>query len=499
MRGLAVALVAIMATAACQGATTGTPASEPQPRTEVASEPTGATPDPSPAEAPPDSAEVPPELVWRSCGTDAQCSELTVPLDHDRPAARTIELAVVRRLATSGDPLGVILLNPGGPGASGVEWLGRQSPLPEAIAQRFDLVSWDPRGVGSSMPIGCAPEIDEFFRLDSSPDDAAEASDLDASARRVAEACDSSAGELLATVGTDTAVKDLELLRIALGSEPVRFVGFSYGTLLGLRYLTAHPDQVAAMVLDAVVDPTLDLSTFLADQTAAFEATTVANLRECAGFDTCGLDDPLAVLDEALAAAETAPLPTFDGSVVGPAEVADAVIVSAYIGDRQATLVEALARFERGDPSGLDRLAGSFRAFTGWDAYLAVTCIDSARPATPEDHAALAARLAAVSPRLGAAIANELLPCAYWSVEPIESTIDLASTAGPPVLLIGGAGDPATPLAWAERVHDLMPDSVLIVHDAPGHTAIGRSDCIDDAVTDYVIDAAPPIDGLRCG
>ncbi len=495
MRCLAVALAAIMTTAACQGATNPPTSTEPQAPTETESEPTGTTPDSAPV-----LSEEPPELAWRSCGTGAQCTELAVPLDHDGPGAEMIELAVVRRLATGGDPVGVILLNPGGPGASGVEWLARRSPLPESITERFDLVSWDPRGVGTSAPIDCAPEIDEFFRLDSSPDDATETTDLRASARRVAEACDSSAGGgLLAAVGTDTAVKDLELLRIALGDEPLRFIGFSYGTVIALRYLAAHPDKVAAMVLDAVVDPTLDLSTFLADQTASFEAITVANLTACAGTVDCGLDDPLAILDEVFAAAETTPLQTFDGSLVGPAEVADAVIISAYAGDRQATLVEALARFERGDPGGLDRLADGYRAFTGWDAYLAVTCIDSARPATPDSHAALAAQLADVSPRLGHAIANELLPCAYWSVEPVESRVDLTVAAVPPILLVGGAGDPATPLAWAEHVHDLVPESVLIIHDAPGHTAIGRSGCIDDAVTAYIVDAALPTDGLRCG
>ncbi len=491
MRRVAAALAATLVAVACQGGTTTPTGSADRPRPDSTSE-TAADPAPLPPEEPQ-------QIVWRPCGTGAQCGELTVPLDHARPGAGTIELALVRRPAGGPDPIGVIVMNPGGPGTSGVEWLAGRSPLPEAITERFDLVSWDPRGIGASAPIDCAEEVDDFFRLDSGPDDATEAVDLGTAAHRVADACAVSGGSLLANIGTDATAEDLELLRVALGDEPLRYVGFSYGTLLGLRYLASHPDQVAAMVLDAVVDPTLDLGEFLAAQTAAFEAITVANLAECAGLAACELDDPLATLDALFAEVETAPQPSVDGSVVGPAEVADAVIVSAYLGDRQASLVEALARFEAGDPGGIDQLADGFRSFTGWDAYLAVTCIDSPRPTTPEEHAALAERLALLSPRLGAAIANELLPCAYWPVEPAGSPIELIPVEVPPLLLIGGTADPATPLAWAEHVRELLPDSVLIVNDAPGHTAIGRSTCIDDAVTAYLLDGILPSDGLRCG
>ena len=211
-------------------------------------------------------------LQWSACGTGIECAELRVPLDHADPTGTTIGLALARRPARDPDQrIGALLVNPGGPGASGVNLAISLNSLDGAILDRFDIVGWDPRGVRRSEALGCNDDLLDFYRLDPSPDSPDEADELNRAAAAAASACELAAGDRLAHLTTDDTVADLDLIRRALGEDQISYLGYSYGTLIGLRYAEAHGSRVRAMVLDGVFDPTQPLTEWLTDQALAAE------------------------------------------------------------------------------------------------------------------------------------------------------------------------------------------------------------------------------------
>ena len=264
---------------------------------------------------------VPEPLEWDDCGEGTECASLAVPVDWSDPTGPTLDLFVAR--VPAGDPdrrIGALVTNPGGPGASGAEFVFGGGPFAGTpLADRFDQVAWDPRGVGGSAPLECAEdEVETFLRLDSDPDDATEQAALDEAAAAVGDACAEEFGDLLPHVGTDDAARDLEALRRAM-DLPLAYVGFSYGTLIGLRYAELFPDGAASIVLDGVVDPTHTLPDLLRGQTRAFERVL-----------TDALGPELEAFDEVAAAVEEEPIPTDDGRGLGPADLATGTVLAGY-------------------------------------------------------------------------------------------------------------------------------------------------------------------------
>ncbi len=468
--------------------------------TAVPSPTTAADPIPSPADgqAPLDADVFVPELSgWEACGERAECARLTVPLDHRQPGDDTIGIDVIRRPAT-GDRLGIVVLNPGGPGASGVSFLRGADAVPDEVVARFDQVSFDPRGVNGTHPLECRDELLRFYAIDHLPDDPAETATLEAAAREVAAACEASGGELLGNLSTIDVARDLDLLREALDEPRISFVGFSYGTLLGQRYAELFPDRVRAMVLDGVVDPRDGLTGLLSVQAVALGDLLDRVFATCAGVDPCPVDDPSQTLADLLDAADRDEGPATDDGPLGPAELVDAVVFASYDPDSYDALVEALGDGSAGDGQLLGRLSDLYRDFEGWDVYTAVSCIDSAPPEGASAFAEFAAELEAESPQLGAAIANELLPCAYWPVDPVSDAGPISAPGTPPILVIGNTGDVATPYSSAVAVAETLADAVLVTYDGEGHTSLGRSDCIDDVMVDYLVDLVVPDPGVRC-
>ncbi len=457
--------------------------------------------EPPPAGAPTTAAETPgftPDpLGWQDCGSGQDCATLAVPLDHDDPAGPLIELAL--RRAPAGDPedrIGSLLVNPGGPGASGVDFV--DYPFDDAITERFDVVGFDPRGVGASTALACGGDVvDAFLAVDSGPDSAAEQDELDAAARAVAEDCAARDGELLAHVGTDDVVRDIDLIRRALGAEQISFVGFSYGTLLGMRYADAFPAGARAIVLDGVVDPAHDLRDFLRGQTVAFEQTMADVFAACGDSPACPDAGGAAAYDELAARVEAGPLEA-GGSELGPADLATAAIYVTYSPGLWSLFYAALADGLDGDGQALYDLAEGYRSFGGFTAYLAVECVDSDHPTGSAEYQAFAGELAAISPRFGEAIANELLPCAFWPVPPAGTPAPVSAPGAPPVLVIGNTGDAATPVEQAERVAAELESGVLLTYEGQGHTSYGSSECVDGAVAAYLVELRAPDPGTVC-
>ncbi len=437
-------------------------------------------------------------LRWSACSLPrgGECATLRVPLDWQQPEGPQIELAL-GRISARGESIGALVMNPGGPGGSGLELLSWE-PTTTAVSERFDLVSWDPRGVGRSTPVGCDPGVEEFQSLDPDPDDELELARLEAGAADIAEAC-SEETDLLSHVGTADVARDLEAIRRALGDEALNYLGFSYGTHIGQMYAAMYPTRIRAMVLDGVVDPAQGYEEFLLGQAAAFEEAFDESARACdeAGPRRCGVDDLAAAYDEVLAAVETEPLPGGERPV-GPAELTTAALQTGYGEDGWRNLGKALAQAHDGQGGALWRLADSYYQAGGYVSYAAVVCTDSAPPAGVEAYRAFAARARQVAPRFGGAVANELAPCATWPSAPTGTPRAIVASGAAPILVVGNTGDPATPIGNAEAVAASLESGVLVTVVAAGHTAYGTNQCATDLVDDYLIDLDVPADGTVC-
>ena len=276
-------LVSALLVGACAAPTAATPARSSGPTTPASPSGSPAAARTSPSGSP--LSGRPGSLAWQVDGP-FETSTLAVPLDYATPDGPTVELALIRRPA--GDPakrIGALLVNPGGPGGSGVDMVRNDgTALPEAILDAFDIVGFDPRGIGQSEPLDCpAPAtITRLEGLDPSPDSKAEVDENLAVWTSIADACQKAESRLLPFESTETVARDMDRIRAALGEDRISYFGFSYGTYLGARYATLFPDRLRAVVLDGPVDPTLDRLAFNERQARGFEAALDGFLADCA-------------------------------------------------------------------------------------------------------------------------------------------------------------------------------------------------------------------------
>lgn len=445
---------------------------------------------------------VAPELDWTDCepGDSApyECATLEVPLDWAEPDGAQIDLVVIRAEA-SGQRVGTLLTNPGGPGASGVDFL-QGNPLGEELNSHFDVVSWDPRGVGASQSLDCDGSVGDLYAADPTPDDEAESAARSAAARRISADCARAGGVMLEHMHTEESARDMEAIRQALGGEELTYIGFSYGTHLGQEYAELFGDRVRAMVLDGVVDPALGFEEFLIGQARAFEASLQRQQQSCetAGAAACGVADLVSAYDEVLERAEQAESEdtVLDGPT--PAEVALAATYGQYLTNGWESLGAALGAALDGDPDPIETLASSYVSLVDYGPYAAVVCTDSEHPVGDADYERFTRAATKESPRFGASIASEMLPCASWVVPPRDTAEGLTATGAPPILVVGNTGDPATPLENAEAVAATLRSGVLLVVDREGHVAHGNDDCATRLIDAYLVHLDVPEPGTRC-
>ncbi|MER6574363.1 alpha/beta hydrolase [Nonomuraea sp. NPDC001023] len=452
-------------------------------------------------------------LGWSDCGDGFQCGTLRVPLDHDRPDGERLELAVVRLPAT-GDRIGSLVVNPGGPGASGVEYArAARLVVGEKVRERFDVVGFDPRGVGRSAPVECLDHaaLDAFVAMDTTPDTLEERAALEAAARRFADGCRKHSGRLMPHLGTVDAARDLDLLRQALGDRKLTYLGKSYGTFLGAVYADLFPGKVRALALDGALDPAGSRVLVNTEQAVGFEEALRAYVEDCLGDRDCPfagrtVEEAMDQVGALIRRADTRPLDGGGGRRVTEALATLGTLTPLYDRSSWPELTETLRRALNGDGSLLlrnaDQLAGRQDDGTYSNqlaANLAVNCVDGPYPATAAAFAEDAAQASRRAPRFGPYIVWSSLPCAFWPARPTFSPHRLTAAGAPPILVVGTRGDPATPYGWARALASELRSGVLLSYDGDGHTAYGNgSPCVDDAVDRYLVEGAPPKGGAIC-
>jgi pimeloyl-ACP methyl ester carboxylesterase len=462
-------------------------------------------------------------LSWADCGDGFQCGTLAVPVDWKAPRGETLPLAVIRRTAASPEQrLGALVLNYGGPGRSGVESLRASwQSLPTEVQDRFDLVSFDPRGTGASRPIDC---VDDSF-LDFSgllPDVPTTAAQLDAVHRysqAFADGCRQRMGTYAGQVGTRNTARDMEAIRIALGEAKLNYLGYSYGGALGATYAQMFPTHIRSMVLDGPPDYWQSARDYNDAQAAAFKNALDAFFAWCQQT-SCALaavGPPADVLDQLIDRVRQAPLPAdyvVDGVIrkgsLTPSLLENGVISLLYDETRGWPLLASYLRDAAQDAWGgpllyrADLFLG--RATDGtWapdvEAISVINCVD--RPAIGKLDAtqelAEVARLQAQLPPWGGAWATQ--GCVGMPKPARGDKLgNVTVTGARPVLVVGNTGDPATPYAGVQAVAARIQGARLLTFDSVEHTAFGsgRSACIDDAVDAYLVDGTLPPPGMHC-
>ncbi|WP_413757771.1 alpha/beta hydrolase [Streptomyces sp. MMBL 11-3] len=460
---------------------------------------------------------------WRDCGVEGfQCATLKAPLDYADPAAGDIRLAVARKKATGpGERLGSLLVNPGGPGGSAVDYLQSYAGIgyPAEVRARYDMVAVDPRGVARSEPVEClnGRRMDAYTQTDTTPDDAREKTALADAYKRFAEACGRRSAKVLRHVSTVEAARDMDVVRAALGDEKLTYVGASYGTFLGATYAGLFPERVGRLVLDGAMDPSLPARKMNQDQTAGFETAFRSFAKDCVRRPDCPLGragTPPEQVGKNLKAffrqLDATPLDTgdADGRRLGEALATTGVIAAMYDEGAWPMLREALtAAMKEKDGAGLLVLSDSYyeRGADGRYANLmsanaAVNCLDLP-PAfsSPEEVEKGVPAFEKASPVFGEGLAWASLSCAYWPVKPTGEPRSIAAKGSAPIVVVGTTRDPATPYAWARALASQLSAGTLLTYDGDGHTAYGRgSACIDSAINRYLLEGTPPKDGKRC-
>jgi pimeloyl-ACP methyl ester carboxylesterase len=468
---------------------------------------TSPTPAPSPTEA------IAPPVRWTDCGHGFLCGNLRVPKDYDDASKGSFTIAMVRLPATDKEGrIGSLIINPGGPGGSGVDFVRTGAKeFPSAIRKRFDLVGFDPRGVNTSSAVRCIDNLDGRAALDPSPDSAKELKALADDAKAYAAACATRNADLLPYLSTEAVARDLDLIRQSVGDELLTYAGFSYGTLIGALYAERFPTRIRAMVLDGAIDPSLDLERFRSGQAKAFEVELRRFLADCARRASCpfhGGGATRAAFDRLMARIDRKPLPTpraADRRSVGPGLAQSAVLGAMYNEAAWPGLAVALTFAEHGDGSLLLLISDPFRGrkengsySNQQDAYVSNTCLDFPAPKDVSTYTSWATALQGSAPHFAKQVAYNDLTCAYWPVPATGEPHRVSAPGAPPIVVVGSTFDPATPYAWAKSLAKQLDGSRLITRKGDGHTGYFLNPCVSRAVDRYLLDLRLPKAGLTC-
>lgn len=448
-----------------------------------------------------------PRLDWKKCGTAdypaLQCASLKVPLDTARPSGRQITLALSRVPHTARTFQGPLLVNPGGPGGSGLKLAGYvASALPKAVAAQYDVIGFDPRGVGRSTPaLNCSAGHFAPVRPDTVPaTPALERANLER-ARSFAAACGRKYADVLPYMDTVDAVRDMDAVRRALGAPRISYFGYSYGTYLGAVYAKLYPERVRRLVLDSIVDPAGVWYEDNIGQDHAFDARHRALMAWIARHDaTYRLGKDPAKVEAKWYAMRAALARKPAGGKVGAAELEDAFIPGGYYNGYWPHLAAAFAAYANEGRTGplvkayQDYGAVDGAGENGYSVYTAVQCRDASWPRDWNRWRTQTREVYAKAPFMAWNNAWYNAPCAYWPVEARRP--ERINTTGqvPPALLFQATDDAATPYQGAVTVHRRLERSSLVVESGGGNHGITLSGnaCLDRHLAAYLADGTVP-------
>lgn len=467
--------------------------------------------------------------VWSDCegnNADARCGYIQVPLNWNKPEQGAIKIAVAVNPAADPENAPYLLMNPGGPGSSGREWVTDyiDSLGTDELRFEYNIVGFDPRGVGSSSAIKCFDDEGmRSFLYDSSEFELGSPADLNFSKESIKSfgaACLENTGELLGHVDTSSAAKDMDIIRAVLGSEKLNYLGFSYGTLLGSTYASYFPDKVGRFVLDGIVDPTSSPEQDSINQLKGFESAMRSYLKDCIqNYSDCpfkGLtvdkamervgSDFLAVLEKKPAyTSEQDRILTLGSGFTG-------MIAALYSESSWPYLTDAFNQFfDKENSDGriflvladsyfdYDAVSGEFQSNSN-EAFKAITCLDGRESDKQEDMLAQNELVKKTSKVFGRYWQYGGLACNEWPFEVVKGPTDYSAKDAPTMLVVGTTNDPATPYSQAkEFAKNVLANGHLLTYDGEGHTAYGSSNaCVADTVDDFLINGKLPKKEKTC-
>lgn len=462
-------------------------------------------------------------LQWKSCHSVLQCATFRVPVDYTKPTGASLLIMAARARATS-TSRGALVVNPGGPGASGIEYIADPNYAVSRTARRnFDLVSFDPRGVGESQPLWClrGAKLDAFLNIDPTPTTAAEQAAIADSGKALAAACQRENASLMAHMSAMEMARDMDILRALLGEQRLRYLGKSWGTVLGKVYAALFPARVGSFVLDGAVDLEVPATQAAFDQGQGFETAADRFIAWCIKQGQCVLGSTPAAakqrLVDFLASLDASPMRTNNPKrPLTEAQALTAIIGPLYLNDggwqwlltgltpalllhNGAALQTIFDWFVERDDHGV------YKYNTNTAIYLTNCLDDPGTVRTPAQAKALASRWAKRLPLMGAAMAWSDLPCASW---PYKATTDIAKLVVrqvPPILVVSATYDPATPMKWGRGLAAELPNSLLLERIGDGHTSYANgSTCIDADVDRFLLSSDPwhpnaSANGTVCG
>lgn len=453
---------------------------------------------------------------WDDCDFDAQCATVVAPLDWGNLSAKKdVELALVRHQAT-GSAQGSLFVNPGGPGASGFDFVAeRVSSVGPRLRESFDIVGWDPRGVNRSSAVSCASrdeDLDYFFFgvPDAEPGTPEWEEQLRIESTRFGEECKKNSGELLEFVDTMSTVRDLDLLRHLLGDATLNYLGYSYGTLIGALYIDTFPERVGRVVLDGPVDPAASQFDLVLNQHRGFENALRAYFEHCEVNNFCPLPGNLTDKLEAVSAIyddlEKNPLQHDDGRMLDDGAFRTAMVTTLYSTESWSYLTQLLAEVSASQTDTAmmlvdvyyDRVNGVYQD-NSMEAFIAINCLDYPVESDPKVLSLQAEELREAAPYTARPNGYGDLVCQNWPHPPRLDKGPVKGIGAPPVLIVGTTGDPATPYDWSVSLANQLDSAVLVTYVGEGHLAYDEGDpCINDPVDTYFLTGALPADGLRC-
>ena len=450
---------------------------------------------------------------------------MTVPLDYDHPQGKTITVALKKLPSTSSSPRGSVFLNPGGPGGSGISAIESQAELYKSgdlseVLANYDVIGFDPRGVGQSTPITCwTPEDVQAILAGqteapspslSTPGSAA---DIVAQGSHKAAACEehTEVPEILDHMDTRSVARDMDVMRALVGDKDLNYLGYSYGTYLGATYAELFPANTGRLVLDGAVDPSLSLGDRASGQAQGFETALRTYVQQCQSGQavqegqSCPLtgdaDAGVQQVRTLISSADQTPLKTSDPNVtVDGSTIRSVVRRFLYTSEYWSFLTYALDQaITQKDGSYIQVLYGKVTAGGSAPTFYAVNCQDIPVQGDMTSWEKEYQQILQSSPTFGASLGNQDARCQAWGHNGTRKPAPIHAKGAAPILVVGTTGDPATPYAWSQAMADQLESGRLLTWEGNGHTAYGRAGaCVQKAVDTYLTSGTLPKEGLTC-